>query len=106
MSDGNSLEVAEFLEHIARNWFIRNSLMIAAFGGLGNGIFTFTIYIFGVWHSSVAMWTIALVSFFTFVFSIFLAGIHYIVSRMYMQLLGRDFNYLCQPAEYRDRSGA
>jgi len=104
MSDRNSLEVAQFLERVARNWFIRHSLMIAAFGGLFNGLLTVGIFLIGLLGSSVIGWIIGLLSFFLFVGSIFLAGVHYIINQMHIALLGRDFDYLCDPQEYRDRS--
>lgn len=106
MSDRNSFEVAVFLERLARNWFIRNSLLFSVFGGLFNGLMTFGLYLLGLWGSSVAGWAIGLASFGIFVVGVFLAGVHYIVNRMHQEILGRNFNYLCNPSEYGDRSGA
>jgi hypothetical protein len=103
MTEGYGLEVAEFLEGLSRNWFIRHSLMFSAFSGIFGGLCSFAIYYVGLQGSSIVGWIFALVSIFVFAFSMFLFGIHYVVSRMYMKLLGRNFDYLCDPQEYIDR---
>jgi hypothetical protein len=103
MSDEISLEVARFFDWLARNWFIRNSLMLAAFGGMVGGLISVILLVDALTGSGLFWWIFGIGFFCLFTVSIFLAGVQWTVNRIHRKLLGRDFNYLCSPRDFDGR---